>query len=336
MPQVVQLGGERGVENVSGLQRQHAAADRQGLGLDGRVLLRLGCEITVHPTLDGTDSKPDFLARFPLGEHVIVEAVLATDLSDNERAREARLNALYHAINSKVVSPDFFLCLGPISNPDALPAPRKILKFIKEMIAGLNPDRAAEAIQSGRGNALQRWTYRDKNGFELELSAIPRSPDTRGNPEIRPIGAFPSQARWGGSSAALKKAIKGKAKKYGPLDKPFVVAVNASSKWGTGRDDAVEALFGSKLLGRKPDAVWSGAKNTRLSGVLVTAVVPWSIHCAPVCLYHNPFATRPCRELPWKIPQAIARDSEMEWLVGSNFAELFQLPGEWPGERFDD
>src|SRR5436190_18379049 len=29
------------------------------------LLLRLGCEVTVHPTLNGTGAKPDFLARFP-------------------------------------------------------------------------------------------------------------------------------------------------------------------------------------------------------------------------------------------------------------------------------
>src|SRR5437763_17029984 len=29
------------------------------------LLLRLGCEVAVHPTLNGIGAKPDFLARFP-------------------------------------------------------------------------------------------------------------------------------------------------------------------------------------------------------------------------------------------------------------------------------
>jgi hypothetical protein len=127
----------------------------------------------------------------------------------------------------------------------------------------------------------------------------------------------------------LKKSVDSKATKYGDLDRPFVIAVNA--KWGTGRDVVAKALFGSKEFCDESDGVWNTTRNTRLSGVLVTTVVPWSIHCAPLCLYHNSFAKRSCRENAWKIPQAIARDSGMQWLEGINSAELFELPKEWPG-----
>jgi len=297
------------------------------------LLLRLDCEVTVHPTLDGTASKPDFLARFPSGEEVIIEAAIATDLSDEERACNARLNTLYETINRNVNSPNFFLCLGPMYNPDAVPAPEKIWKFIKRKIADLNPDLVTKAVENRLPNALPRWTYRHANGFELEFCAIPKSPGTRDNPEIRPIGAFPGRARWGGGSSALKKAIKSKASKYELSGRPFVVAVNAISKWGDSRDDDVEALFGTQESSVKPDAVWNHTKNTRLSGVLITKVSSWSIHCAPLCLYHNPFAKRPCLDLPWKIPQSIRHDSQMHWLEGRKSTELFHLPENWLAGR---
>ncbi len=219
------------------------------------LLLRLGCEVTVHPTLNGTDAKPDFLARFRQGQEVIVEAVLATDCTDKERARDARLIVLHDAINSKMISPNFFICFGPMPDRDAVPTPKKIRKFIKERIAGLDPDVVAHAIRIGCGSP--RWTYRDEGGFELEITVFP---------------------------AALKKSIDYKATKYGELDKPFVIALNATSKWGAGRDVVVKALFGSKESGDKSDGVWNATRNTRLSGVLVTTVLPWSIHCAPLCL----------------------------------------------------
>lgn len=296
------------------------------------LLLRLGCEVVVHPNLNGTDAKPDFLARFHQhqGQEVIVEAVIATDRTDKERTRDARLNALYNAINSKTISPNFFICLGPISDRDAIPTPKKIRKFIKERIAGLDPEVVT------RGCELPRWTYRDKDGFEVEITATPKTPESRGNPAIRPIGAYPGEARWGDSRAALKKSIDGKATKYGELDRPFVVAANATSKWGTDRDVVVKALLGSKKPGDESDGVWNATRNTRLSGVLVTTMVPWNIHCAPLCLYHNSFAKRSCREIPWKISQAISREAEMQWLEGTNLPELFQLPDGWPGERMDD
>ena len=295
------------------------------------LLLRLGCEVTVHPTLNGTDAKPDFLARFR-GQEVIVEAVIATDRTDKERARDARLNALYDAINRKTISPNFIICLGPILDRNAVPTPKKIRKFIKERIAGLDPDVIVHAIRIGCGSP--RWTYRDEGGFELEITVVPKSPESRGGSEIRLIGAYPGEIRWGDSRAVLKKSIDYKATKYGELDRPFVIAVNAKS--GTGRDVVAKALFGSKEYYDKSDGVWNPTRNTRLSGVLETTVVPWSVHCAPLCLYHNPFAKRSCREDLWKIPQAIARDSGVEWLEGSNSAELFELPKEWPGELWNN
>jgi hypothetical protein len=296
------------------------------------LLLRLDCEVAVHPTLIGTGAKPDFLARFHQGQKVIMEAAIATDRTDKERARDARLNALYDAINSKTISPNFFICLGPIPDRDAVPTPKKIRKFIKERIAGLNPDIVEHAVRSGYGSP--RWTYRDEGGFELEITAVPKSPESRGNPEVRPIGAYPGEVRWGDSRAVLKKSIDSKATKYGELDRPFVIAVNAN--WGTGRDVVGKALFGSKAFHDESDGVWNPTRNTRLSGVLVTTVVPWNVHCAPLCLYHNPFAKQSCRDITWRIPQAIARDSGMQWLEGSNSAELFELPKEWPGELWNN
>lgn len=289
------------------------------------LLLRLGCEITVHPVLGETASRPDFLARFPHGEEIIVEAVLVTELSNKERARNARLNALYDTIERNVKSPNFWLCLGPVFNPDAVPAHAPIWKFIKKRIAHLDPNVVAEASSNAPANALPKWTYRHADGFELEICVIPKSPEYRNNPEIRAIGAFPGQARWGGSGSALREAITGKAKKYGSLAKPFIVAVNTVGAWGTERDDLVEALYGAKEPMEKSDAVWNPTKNKRLSGVLVTKAWPLNIQSADLCLYHNPFATRPCVELPWKISQSFRRDSGMQWREGIKSAELFQL-----------
>jgi hypothetical protein len=298
------------------------------------LLLRLDCEVAVHPTLNGTAAKPDFLACFHEGQEVIVEAVIATDRTDKERARDARLNALYDAINSKTISPNFSICLGPMPDRDAVPTPKKIRKFIEESIAGLAPDVVAHANRIGY--QLPRWTYRDEGGFELEVTVVPKLPESRGSPEIRPIGAYAGEARWGDSRAMLKKSIDDKATKYRALDRPFVIAVNATSQWGTGRDVVAKALFGSKEFGDQSDGVWNPTRNTRLSGVLVTTTLPWSIHCAPLCLYHNPFAKRSCRENAWKVPQAIARDSGIQWLEGINSAELFELPKEWPGALWNN
>ena len=296
------------------------------------LLLRLGCAITVHPTLDKTNKKPDFLARFPQGEEVIIEAVVATDLSDAERARKTRLNTLYDKINSNLGPTNFFLSITDItdrSNRNAIPIPKNILHSIKKVISGLDADSITQAIEHGREYAFPQWTYRHRNGFELEIGVVPKSPGTRDDPEIPAIGMMSGETRWGNSNPALKNSINKKATRYGKMDKPYVVIVNALSDWILGRDDEVENLYGPAGTDGITDAVWNRNKNTRLSGVLITRVWPWSVHDARMCLYHNPFAANPCTNIPWNIPQYIRQGLAGRWLEGRTSADIFELQSNW-------
>jgi hypothetical protein len=146
----------------------------------------------------------------------------------------------------------------------------------------------------------------------------------------------------------MKAAIKEKASRYGRLHLPYIIAVNAISKWGTNHSDVMEALFGSEELfisavghermERKPDGVWQGPKGpqcTRVSAVLVTTVVPWNVPNGNIRLYHNPFAKRPCSDIPWRIPQAVVRCSKMERTAGPSLGNILGLPVDWPGRLFD-
>lgn len=116
------------------------------------------------------------------------------------------------------------------------------------------------------------------------------------------------------------------------------------------RIDVMEALFGSEEffeiqgedemgMRRRPNGIWygpEGAQNTRVSGVLVASVVPVNIPTAPICLYHNPFAERPCTGLPWRLPQGIPGDTKMEWTEGVGLGELLGLRATWPRESFEE
>ncbi|PYK92831.1 MAG: hypothetical protein DME36_12005 [Verrucomicrobia bacterium] len=239
------------------------------------LLFRLGCEIVVHPSLPQTKLKPDFVGRFACGEKVILEAVVVTDLSNAERARKARLNGLYREINAKVNSPNFFVCLRKVTNAHLVPPSKDIVSFIQARVAELDWERMSAESQDGNPYALPQWTYVGKEGFEIEICAVPRSAETRGDPEIRTLGAFPGTARWGGSSPALKKSIRDKSTKYGAMTVPFVIAVNGISRWGVGRDDVLEALFDPNHEDGKRDGVWFGPKgprNRRVSAVLLCKI----------------------------------------------------------------
>ncbi len=279
------------------------------------LLLKIGCEVSVHPEV-GNHSKthPDFLAKFPSGAEVFIEAVLSEGKSDKEKSRDALLNTLYDEIN-KINSPDFFLGIISINNPQGIqPSGRKIRSFLNERLKNLNPDQISEA---------PKWTFRDGN-FVLKAFPLLKSPELRGKPGHRFIGGQPGEVHWGGSAVALQGSIKAKAKQHGRLYKPYVIAVNSLSVWGTDKDDIFKALYDKQGVFRN---------YTRISAVLMSEVYPSNIPVATVCLYHNPCAANPCTEMSWRVSQGNCHQTELKISNGVSTGELMGLPSSWPGSK---
>jgi hypothetical protein len=64
------------------------------------LLLRLGYGVTVHPSpSQASTRRPDFLAESPSGGCFYVEAVVATDESEEDGAARARMNIVYDAVD---------------------------------------------------------------------------------------------------------------------------------------------------------------------------------------------------------------------------------------------
>lgn len=313
----------------------------------GALLRGLGCTVATHPAVNpGIGRRPDFLAQFPSGEEVFVEATYATDQSRAEAAHRARLDYLYDEIG-KVRSPNFFLHLNSISGLDKRqPSGRRLRTFIEEKLAELDPDAVREIASHAGLDSMPHWIFQDGE-FEMEFSVWPKSPSARNTPG-NPIGIYPTESRWGGISDTLRAAVARKATRYGELNRPYVVAVNSTGIFGNDRIDEMEALFGDEEFYGFPDTeelqmrratngVWvgpRGIRNRRVSAVLFARVVPWNLPRAHLRLYHNPFATHPCVQLPWRIPQGIPVGSKMTWHDGATSGELLALSPEWPGELF--
>ena len=221
------------------------------------VLLRNGCDVVVEPAFTNTSSIPDFSARFKDGHEVVVEATVATDLSNKEKGRNARMETLRREIDSKLPSTDFWVSLGQVSDEDLVPPSKDIIRFIRARLLALCWESVVEELEQ-KPYAIPTWTYKNDAGFEVEISAFPKAAEMRRKPTVRTVGAVPGGVRWGGSGHSLKKAITDKCSKYGRLNIPFVIAVNAISSWGTGQEDVEEALFGGTTQNDKRQAVWIG------------------------------------------------------------------------------
>jgi hypothetical protein len=291
------------------------------------LLLKIDCSVYVHPAADsGSSTRPDFLAKFPSGDKVFVEAVVLTDEPKSEKARRARNNTLYDEIN-RIKSQDFFLDIRSVKNPQRIqPSGRKIQVFLNKRLKGLNPDAILETIRKYGFDAVPKWTFSDGD-FELEVSPVPKSPKRRGKSEDRFIGIYPGESRWGGSAKSLRSSVATKARQHGHLNRPYVIAMNSLSIWGADEDDISEAFYGSQGVFHS---------YSRISAVLVTEIHPSNIPSASMCLYHNPFAARPCTGLPWQVNQATYCETKLKVIKGVSVGELMGLSQTWPGKLFSE
>ena len=62
------------------------------------LLLRLRCQIEIHPKIEGVPRRPDFRFRSADGTCCYLEAVLATDETREETAARARMNQVYDTL----------------------------------------------------------------------------------------------------------------------------------------------------------------------------------------------------------------------------------------------
>jgi len=306
------------------------------------VLVRSGFDITFHPTLRDTTHKPDFLAVRGSSTFYL-EAVVATDATEEEKVEKVVRDALYEEIN-RVESPDFFLGVVTVNIPKGVqPATRRLKAFLKRHLESVDPDTITEAIRARGLDGSPIWRFEDGE-VVVAVQPIPKSPEIRGKSGRRNIGMYPIQSRWGGVASTLRNVIRRKASRYGRPDQPFVIAVNSISEWGTEQIEIMEALFGTEQLTfaggrpepsrhRAPDGAFfgpSGPQNTRVSGVIVGTVSPWTLAQAPAVLYHNPWCGHPLPADVLPFPQAVPREGKMARLEGTCIVDLLGLRSDWP------
>jgi hypothetical protein len=149
----------------------------------------------------------------------------------------------------------------------------------------------------------------------------------------------------------VRPALKKKASRYGKLDHPYLVALNALSTHH--RELAViDALLGTEYVRlskgpngeeieeylRKPDGIWYGPpdgqpQNKRLSGVLaLTKIDPWNFASKMGLLIPNPWAEKPLPQLGLGTAELVVVGSAYERKEGEPIHKLVGLPAAWPDQ----
>jgi hypothetical protein len=221
---------------------------------------------------------------------------------------------------------------------------------LEQALAKLDPDEMTR-LYSEKGLAgLPCLTYRPSPDFLALVRPIPVKSEARGVPRERPIGALTEGAVRPVPSAAekIRRAIRRKLGKYGELDVPYVVAVNAIDYRPPREDEIVEAFRGdvemesrlavdgtvSTRFVRARNGVFGepgSPKNTRLSAVLLAApATVWNLTTTCACVCRNPAAARPLGDQLSRFPTITFESDKLSRADGATLGQLLGLEPGWP------
>ena len=302
------------------------------------LLSHLGCTVEVHPSVVGTGSRPDFLARhgdcfFYVETKVIEPSASPFARNPLEEDAVARINELS--------SPHFHIVAQVEGRLSSALSREQIVRPFIDLLVAHDPDEVQRLVDRVGPFAAPSRTI-ESGSWRLQGWLIPIAPERRGRGRSQPLVIGPARTEMIDCSTSVQHAILKKANKYGQLDSPLVVAVNVRHPFFD-KDDEIEALFGkeqvvyyedrpdlSPKLGRKPDGVWIRGgyqpRYTRLSAVLMFRdLLPWNLHDVPTCLYVNPFAgDMKLPEVLYRLPYARANKDEIHWFGGENIGQILE------------
>lgn len=307
---------------------------------------RLGYSVQVHPeTSSEKTTRPDFLLRDSAGNRIYVEAVQCTDVSAEEQGAISRLNVVYDAINRLEVY-DWYLGVHADGYPEVPPSNKKLRGQLMDWLTGLNLEGVTESVRQTGSRALPTLEYTDGE-WKLKFTAFPRSPEKRDKPVKAVLGARFTGARWLNTWEDVRDTLISKGRRYGNLDAPFIIAVNANV-FHLDNIDIGEALFGKEKflfrldqpdgepeMQRAPNGLWFGPKGprySRVAGVIIGSDVnPWTYGIRTLTLYQNPWTSTKVAGPIATLPRMVPVGDQMDFVAGKHPKDILQLPQDYPG-----
>lgn len=309
------------------------------------LFLRHGFKVEVHPQISsGKKTTPDFRVVSPDGMSFYLEAVLATDESDEERAAAKRTDVVFDAVD-RLNCRNFFLGLDMRGSPETAPNAKKLRNSLDRWLATLDPDTIAEQLRMNGQKEAPEFCFEHED-WQITFTAFPRSPEKRGKSGIRPIGTKFFGVRWLSTWESIRDAVIRKGKKYGKLELPLIVAVNVG-EFHVDTIDIMQALFGQEqfifsmekarsrpIMRRAPNGLWYGPKGIqyrRVSGVIIAPdLKPWTFGVRDISLYHNPWPYKAIVPDMFSFRQYVVNEGTMTPKQGIHPREIFGLQVGWP------
>lgn len=301
-------------------------------------------DVLPHPDT-GTTTRLDFDVHRAGASQFCLECTVATEYDEGSTANRL-MSQVLSALNT-VHSPNFFLGIIQYGAPSFTPSLSQIKRSVDEHLRTLDPDSEefAENAHLVDEESPYYWEYTERD-WKIGFFPIAKRAEARGRLGVRLIGTLgDSHAKSWDSRTPIMRSLKRKATRYGDLQRPYVIAVNAMDIF-LDDEDALDVLFGTAVTrihrvtravthDRNHDGFWRGprgAQHTRVSAVLILPDMgPWSIASKTPVLWHNPWAANPLNPDLWALPQKImnAEQRGFDTKSGTTSAGLLGISPDW-------
>ena len=207
----------------------------------------------------------------------------------------------------------------------------------------LDPDLVTERVTAKGLECIPAIVIENEDIF-LKIIPMPLLKSAR-DKKKSPIGMYPMESFSGGGEESLKASISMKAKRYGKLDKPFIICINTLDIQTSGTHDIENAIWGSLAISwstdpdnrnekwiRIRDGVFLGEKEPNLknlSGVLVTKVFTHNIPNANYWLYKHPFSENELEFKSLGLKYNYVKDGKIHSVLGDDLGEILQIEKDW-------
>jgi len=184
-----------------------------------------GYTLQVHPLLENSSKRPDFLAKKDKQEFYI-EATTVSYITDEEGRRENFKQKFIDELN-KMNCPNFWLALEKLEfKKGKFPKVKTLRKEIEQKLTKINPID----IETRQKNNLSNHELKcEDDNILIVLTLFNKSEIAKKNVNSRPIGLQFSPVTIKNAdedSDKILKAFKSKAGWYGELNKPFIICLN--------------------------------------------------------------------------------------------------------------
>ena len=308
------------------------------------TLKRLGYAVTLHPEIQGTSKRPDFLACANDGTPSFYVEVTTINHSNDQVAHDNREALIINALDRSNLPARCWLSYNLIRAGSESPRVGPLVAQVEQWArTAFDPNVTDDFVteQFTTGN----WV--------IEVSLLVGSEPRDGSHSIggRMLG--------GGlltPAEDLRVTLKAKANRYGrQFEIPFILAV-ADSTWAFswGQDYLKRVLFDTFLgdevfqvtllsdgnyresNARRGNGFWRGREaphSQHISGVLLLPDAGlWKMRdekWQPI-LALNPWASRPLPEEAIPLSRLTPRESVWRFIEGQHLADLLEIPNPWP------